>query len=213
MGEMDFAQLATSLDAIVDETAKKPKFTCPCPVEAGNGNRCPGILVAKDFGDEKPALICSAGCLPEVVWTAITRLQARLHASTLRRDREAGETPNSPAVLPRAAQIDEVMRRLPPQNIQAEQAVLGAVFIDPEALATAKSVLGRDDFYRETHREIFRAMEGLVSKGKPIDAITIVQALRGAGTLDQVGGPAYLTELADTAITANIRSHAEIVKD
>src|ERR1700683_2833766 len=72
-----------------------------------------------------------------------------------------------------AAQTDDVLRRLPPQNIEAEQSVLGAVLLENEAINQALEILTADDFYRETHREIFRAMMDLSDHNQPVDAITL----------------------------------------
>ncbi len=89
-----------------------------------------------------------------------------------------------------AAQTDDVLRRVPPQNIEAEQSVLGAVLLENEAINQALEILTADDFYRETHREIFRAMMDLSDHNQPVDAITLTDALRTKGVLEQIGGPA-----------------------
>jgi replicative DNA helicase len=113
-----------------------------------------------------------------------------------------------------AAQTDDVLRRLPPQNIEAEQSVLGAVLLENEAINQALEILTPDDFYRETHREIFRAMMDLSDHNQPVDAITLTDALRTKGVLEQVGGPAYIAELADTVPTAaNVAHYARIVRE
>lgn len=147
---MDFAALATSLDANVDKSAKRPKFTCLCPVD-----NCSGTLTAKDFGDtvdgdSKPALICSAGCLPDLVWSAITLSQARLHASNIRRDREAGEHPPSPAVphLNGNGKVHE-----PPSKDREPQTELDRVFLLRSwkrlIAKTARLLLDNDDEYKK----------------------------------------------------------------
>ncbi len=113
-----------------------------------------------------------------------------------------------------AAQTDDVLRRVPPQNIEAEQSVLGAVLLENEAINQALEILTADDFYRETHREIFRAMMELSDHTQPVNAITLTDALRTKGLLEQIGGPAYIAELADAVPTAaNVAHYARIVRE
>jgi len=113
-----------------------------------------------------------------------------------------------------AAQTDDVLRRVPPQNIEAEQSVLGAVLLENEAINQALEILTPDDFYRETHREIFRAMMELSDHNQPVDAITLTDALRTKSVLEQVGGPGYIAELADAVPTAaNVAHYARIVRE
>jgi replicative DNA helicase len=113
-----------------------------------------------------------------------------------------------------AAQTDEILRRVPPQNIEAEQSVLGAILLENEAINQALEVLTADDFYRETHREIFRAMMELSDHNSPVDAITLTDALRTKSVLEQIGGPAYIAELADSVPTAaNVGHYARIVRE
>ena len=113
-----------------------------------------------------------------------------------------------------AAQNDDVLRRVPPQNIEAEQSVLGAVLLENEAINQALEILTADDFYRETHREIFRAMMELSDHNQPVDAITLTDALRTKSVLEQIGGPAYIAELADAVPTAaNVGHYARIVRE
>ena len=68
--------------------------------------------------------------------------------------------------------------RIPPQNIEAEQAVLGAIFLEPEALITASEILLPEDFYRATHQRIYRVMLDLNAKGEPVDLITVTSEAR-----------------------------------
>jgi len=113
-----------------------------------------------------------------------------------------------------AAPNDDVLRRVPPQNIEAEQSVLGAVLLENEAINQTLEILTAEDFYRETHREIFRAMMDLSDHNQPVDAITLTDALRTKGVLEQIGGPAYIAELADTVPTAaNVSHYARIVRE
>jgi len=104
--------------------------------------------------------------------------------------------------------------KLPPQNVEAEQSVLGAIVFDNEALPKIVELLVAEDFYRESHRRLFHAMLDLFNRSEPIDIITLTDYLRKSGDLDTVGGIAYLTTLANSIPTsANIRYHAKIVRE
>ena len=104
--------------------------------------------------------------------------------------------------------------KLPPQNIEAEQSVLGAIIFDNEALPKALEMLASDDFYRESHRRLYNAMLELFNKNEPIDIITLTDYLRKTNGLDAVGGIGYLSNLANSIPTsANIRYHAKIVRE
>jgi replicative DNA helicase len=113
-----------------------------------------------------------------------------------------------------AAGADDILRRVPPQNLDAEQSVLGAILLDNEAINQVVELLGDDDFYRESHRQIFRAMVELTDRSLPVDAITLTDALRTKGALEAVGGAAYIAELAAAVPTAaNVAHYARIVRD
>ena len=113
-----------------------------------------------------------------------------------------------------AASSDDILRRVPPQNLEAEQSVLGAILLDNDAINHALEVLNPDDFYRESHREIFRAMTELSDRSQPVDAITLTDALRTRGKLEAIGGPAYIAELAACVPTAaNVAHYARIVRE
>ncbi|MFD2443672.1 replicative DNA helicase [Bacillus sp. CGMCC 1.16607] len=102
--------------------------------------------------------------------------------------------------------------RLPPQNVEAEQAVLGAIFLEPSALTAASEILIPEDFYRAAHQRIFNAMLTLSDQGKAVDLITVTENLAAAKILEDVGGVSYLTELAGSVPTAaNIEYYANIV--
>lgn len=102
--------------------------------------------------------------------------------------------------------------RVPPQNIEAEQSVLGAMLIDKEAIAKATEILSADDFYREAHRVIFNAMLELYNKNEAVDMITVTDILRRDNKLEDIGGIAYITSLANVVLTAaNVKFHADIV--
>lgn len=104
--------------------------------------------------------------------------------------------------------------RLPPQNIEAEQAVLGAIFLEPSSLTMASEILIPDDFYRAAHQKIFQMMLQLSDKGKAVDLITVTEELSAARLLEDTGGVSYLSELAGSVPTAaNIEYYAKIVEE
>jgi len=107
-----------------------------------------------------------------------------------------------------------IEERVPPQNIEAEQAVLGAMLIDKEAIAKATEVLSAYDFYREAHRVIFSAMLELYNKNEAVDMVTVTEILKRDNKLEDIGGIAYITSLANVVLTAaNVKYHAEIVAE
>lgn len=104
--------------------------------------------------------------------------------------------------------------RVPPQSIEAEQNVLGGIMLAPTALAKVADWLAEEDFYRQDHRLIYRAILGLSEKGIPTDPVTVAEWFDSNGMSDRVDGGAYLIELAGTTHSAaNIEAYAEIVKD
>src|SRR5215831_11107644 len=125
----------------------------------------------------------------------------------------AAPRPNNPPASTRNP-TDEFSRRVPPHNLEGEQSVLGAVLLDNEALSIARRIIGVNDFYRDNHRTLFRTMCELADQGQPIDAITMRNNLRSHGKLDQVGGPAYIAELASVVPTASsVRYYAQMVQE
>lgn len=106
------------------------------------------------------------------------------------------------------------MDRVPPQNIEAEQSVLGAVFLAKEALTTAIEILRPENFYRTAHQRIFKVMLDLYEKGEPVDLVTVTAELQDSKLLEEVGGVSYLTDLASSVPTAaNIEYYAKIVEE
>ena len=104
--------------------------------------------------------------------------------------------------------------KLPPQNVEAEQSVLGAVLLDNSAMAKAMELLVEENFYRTSHRKIYRAMLELSDVGEVIDQITLTERLKAQGEIEAIGGAAYLAELVQSvASSANIRYHCKIVRD
>jgi replicative DNA helicase len=104
--------------------------------------------------------------------------------------------------------------KVPPHNLEAEQAVLGGILINDDAFNQVADILSDDDFYREAHALIFRGMLTLYNRDDPIDVITLSHVLREGGILEKVGGTDFLASLAEaTSTSAGILYHAEIVKD
>ncbi len=104
--------------------------------------------------------------------------------------------------------------RIPPQNLEAEQSVLGAVLLDREAAERCVEILRPDDFYREAHRRMFEAVVALVSRHEAVDVITVAEELGRAGQLEAAGGLTYLSDLtAAVPTTANAPQYARIVAD
>jgi len=104
--------------------------------------------------------------------------------------------------------------RLPPQNIEAEQVVLGSILIEGEAILKAIEALSEEDFYRRPHRQIYAAMLRLFEKNEAIDIVTASEELKKSGEFDDAGGTEYLSQLANqTPTAANIWYYVKIVKD
>jgi replicative DNA helicase len=112
------------------------------------------------------------------------------------------------------ATIDDNLRKVPPQNLEAESSVLGGILIENDAINQVIELLRAEDFYRESHRKIFRAMIELTDRSEPLDTIILSEFLRNKNELDAVGGAAYLTSLADFVPTAvNVSHYARIVRE
>lgn len=106
------------------------------------------------------------------------------------------------------------MTKLPPQNLEAEQSVLGGIMVDPDALDRIVDVISENDFYKAAHRKIYLIVMGLRQKNQPVDLLTVTSALRDAGDLEAVGGTAYLATIVDqTPSSANIVHYAELMKE
>lgn len=104
--------------------------------------------------------------------------------------------------------------RIPPQSVQAEQAVVGGLMLDPDSLWKIKDLITEEDFYRRDHRMIFRGILELDEKKKPFDAVTLGEWFEAHALSEQIGGNAYLIELAATTPSAaNIRAYAQIVRE
>ncbi len=109
-------------------------------------------------------------------------------------------------------QLDQI--KLPPHSVEAEQSVLGGLLLEASALDKITDLVHPDDFYRQEHRLIYRQIVRLSEQAKPVDVITVAEALEIAGELDKVGGLPYLGGLAQNVPSAaNIRRYGEIVRE
>lgn len=104
--------------------------------------------------------------------------------------------------------------KIPPNDVEAEQAVLGSMLLDGDAVADAVEVLTPEDFYREENKLIFSAMFGLYAKSEPVDMITVKDELVSLGKLEVCGGLEYIAELSDKVpTTANADKYIKIVEE
>ena len=103
---------------------------------------------------------------------------------------------------------------VPPHSVEAEQAVLGGLMLDPIAWDNVADTITEDDFYRPDHRLIFAGIAALAGEAKPCDVVTVSQHLERSGQLEGAGGLAYISSVArDTPTAANVRAYAEIVRE
>ena len=106
------------------------------------------------------------------------------------------------------------MGKIPPHDVEAEQAVIGSMLTDKDAVISAVEALKSDDFYREDHKAIYESIINLYNAGKPIDIITVKAELTANGKLDSVGGLEYLASLPDKVpTTANVEQYIKIVEE
>ena len=116
-----------------------------------------------------------------------------------------------PAVSETKKKIDE---NLIPQNIEAEQAVLGAILVNPETLAKISDTLLPASFYKPAHRHIFEAMLQLFNNNDVIDIVSVSDVLNYSGKLESAGGRAYINDLVENTITTtNIAYYAKIIQE
>src|SRR3977135_4169192 len=103
---------------------------------------------------------------------------------------------------------------VPPQNLEAEESVLGAMMISPGAIGAVSEIVDAGDFYRESHAKVYRAALALYAKGEPVDAITLTDELEERSELEDVGGRVRLHEIAALVpATANASHYARIVRE
>ena len=100
---------------------------------------------------------------------------------------------------------DLLAGNMPPQDISAEKAILGAVFLNPEALADVMEQVEPDDFYSRQHQILFQSMIELNDADQPIDVLTMKSSLETKNQLDDAGGVAYLAELANSVLLPEMR--------
>ena len=112
------------------------------------------------------------------------------------------------------APVKELIDKIPPQNTEAEIAVLGSMLLEKDAIAHAIELLGDSFFYKEAHRKIYSAIIDLYDKNKAIDIVTLAEDLKNKGTLDEIGGSSYITSITSSIPTAaNIEHYAKIVRE
>jgi replicative DNA helicase len=109
---------------------------------------------------------------------------------------------------------ETALEKIPPQNVDAEMAVLGSMLIDEDAISAATEILTAEYFYKESHRKVFEAIVTLYNANKAVDLITLTDELKRVGMLDEIGGVSFLTSLANAVPTAaNINHYVSIVKE
>lgn len=110
--------------------------------------------------------------------------------------------------------LDTGMGKLPPQALDMEEAVLGALMIEKDALTTVIDILKPPSFYKDAHREIYQAILDLFAQSQPVDLLTVTQRLRATGKLEMAGGPFYITELTSKVNSAaNVEYHARVISE
>jgi len=107
-----------------------------------------------------------------------------------------------------------VFGKVQPRAIELEEAVLGALMVDKDALTVVLDIISPDSFYLDQHQAIYKAIRGLFEKSQPVDMLTVTEELRKSGELEIVGGPYYIVELTNrVASAANIEYHARIIAE
>jgi replicative DNA helicase len=125
-------------------------------------------------------------------------------------------TPKTGLLKPKTTRIDgiESLGKLPPQALELEEAVLGALMLERDALTTVIEILKPESFYKESHQKIFKAVVDLFDRSEPIDILTVTNHLRSKGELEIAGGAYYVSELTTKVNSAaNIEYHARIVAE
>ncbi len=126
----------------------------------------------------------------------------------------SGGGAGGPGASGQEAAAEDMLRNVPPHSIEAEQAVLGGVFLKPESVYTLMDILREEDFYLPAHSTIFGAFRALFQKSTPIDLIVTAEQLKSSSQLEEAGGAVYLAELARSVVSAaNAEYYAELVRD
>ena len=111
------------------------------------------------------------------------------------------------------ANVKDILGKVPPQSIEAEQSLLGALLIDKDAIVKIADTITADDFYRGVHQQVFTAMKELYEKREPIDLLSLTAQLEAKGQLEAIGGRSYLTSLVNSVPTAShVVAYAELVQ-
>jgi len=111
------------------------------------------------------------------------------------------------------AQDSEIIGKVPPQNLEMEQSLLGALLIDKDAIIKVADILNSEDFYKDGHKFIYESMQELYEKREPIDLISLSNRLREKNQLDKIGGQAYLSSLANVVPTSShVVHYAQVVQ-
>lgn len=107
-----------------------------------------------------------------------------------------------------------VQDKLPPQSLDAEVSVLGAILFDPEAIIKVIEILRPEQFYHDAHQKVFAVMFDLFDKGQPVDLVTVSEGLKARNEIESIGGASYLSELSNAvSSSAHIAQYAQIVKE
>ena len=121
----------------------------------------------------------------------------------------------NPARRQKTMTIDEINAqygKLPPQAIEVEEAVIGALMLERDAYVTVADIIDTQSFYKEEHRKIFEAIKELSMQGKPVDLLMVTQELKNRDQLEEIGGAGYITQLTRRdASAAHIEFHASII--
>jgi len=111
-------------------------------------------------------------------------------------------------------ELDAMYGTIPPQAVEVEAAVLGALLLERDAFSSVLGILDTASFYDESHQILFETIKGLVKIGEPVDLLTVTQELKDQGQLEAVGGPSYITKLTrNVASAAHIEAHARIIAE
>lgn len=109
--------------------------------------------------------------------------------------------------------VDVSLSKIPPCNLEAEAAVLGAILLESRVLNECLSIIGADDFYSERNRIIFLALCELIDSGKPVDSLILLNFLRESGKIEKIGGAVYIGEIFDSTVSAaNVAHYSQIMK-
>lgn len=108
----------------------------------------------------------------------------------------------------------DMLGKIPPHSLEAEQSALGAMILDKDALTEVVELITDDDFYKEAHKAIFRSVIDLYNRNEPVDIVTLSEALLKEGTLNDIGGIEYLSDLTTMGVvTTNAKHYAKIIEE